>query len=76
MIDSSTPTADLEWFTCTSPGGQYVLMITGTASLTVYEELLRAIQYEITALEPDKTVPLRHLEVGISQYWLSAYIPN
>ena len=42
-----------------------MLVISGTASLTAYEALLRTVQYQITALEPDKTVPVRQLEVSI-----------
>lgn len=65
MVNSLNPSTILEWSTCTSVGGQSMLVISGTASLTAYEALLRTVQYQITALEPDKTVPVRQLEVSI-----------
>ena len=58
------PSAQLEWFTCTSSRGQSILMISGAAPLSVYEALLRTVLYSIEATEPDKTEPFRILEVS------------
>ena len=60
--DAST---ELQWSTCTSAGGQSILMISGAAPISVYEALLSSVRYSISAIEPDKERPERQLEVSM-----------
>ena len=64
ILSPVTIPTDLEWSTCTSLGGQSILVIAGSAPLSVYETLLRTVQYSITAPEPDKSVAQRQLSVS------------
>lgn len=63
--DMPNATAELQWFTCTSDGGQIILMIVGTASISDYETILSSVVYTISALEPDKNELIRQIEVSI-----------
>ncbi|CAI8050929.1 hypothetical protein GBAR_LOCUS27939 [Geodia barretti] len=68
--DAST---ELQWSTCTSAGGQSILMISGAAPISVYEALLSSVRYSISAIEPDKERPERQLEVTV---WDPGYNPG
>ena len=46
-------------------------MISGAAPISVYEAILNTVQYSINATEPDKSTPVRELEVSTITWYLS-----